>query len=1393
VGTAADCRCRSAPSRDCRHAVADLQPNEVVMSSSYLSDTWLGRSGNITQPANYVGSGVFPVVFFPEGEDAYAYTLSSYPYGLWYAFQLAPSGTVGPGSVLSFGAGAIVVNASYSWTGPYNWDGVTPLSPPPPDPDGVIAFAAGLLPPLYTVSGSASVGAVLTTPSGPYSFLPPGKITFTGTIATGVFTVDDGTTEFDGGGITLAPANAVPFANSGSAAVSFATIDQGGTLLLDDFATARFAGAVNASGPVDGLQVGAGKVVVSDASRLYTEGLDLGAIPGVTLGLHAELDVLGGSSATIVADGQRTIDIGDYLASSGTVDVVLASLVLDDETGNGITLGASGIGDIDATAGSVGVDGDLTLGAGSLGQGAIGLKVAASLEVMGSLTLGDGFKAFGLFNVGSDASALIYGDLIAGDVSTGLGSVLLTGDGAVLGVGSSVTIGGGGGSGAFNENDGAYAGILGGFTLGGSQGSSGAAFVSDAGTSLDVAGAMTVGDAGSGVAYVMGGAEATIGNLILGGEATGSGQLQLMGMGTTLTVVGDAVVGDDGNGSVNLSDGASADINGDLSGSGSATIQGATFEIDGHDELANVRFAGSGELDIGMVSPDQPAASVTNFATGDTIDLFTTPGGTAGTLDGTVLIVTGASGTIATVQLSGTYSDAVFDVGPDGVGGTMITLESGQEEPDADPEDDTAPTIIPPSSPLLNSGTAAVLGGPTVGDDDPSGKTFSVTLTLADGTLDTAASGTATVGGNDTGTLTVAGDLTDVNATLGSLAATVTLPGGQPAALDTLGVTVIDNFGAAATSDVLLSVTVPPPAPVLPPDGTFDWAQPVAGGAYDVAANWLPTNGPPGSADTAVFGAGLYTVTGDGAAGQVQIGGALTYAGTLTAIGLPDVPGVVIDGGSASFGGGAALVSEAGVVVGNTAGATLNFSGGAGGTFDTADDPGAVSLELGVYAGSAGGLNASGAGTTMTSDSDWEIGVSGAGQVAITDGAVASAGTGFVSGDFASVLGDSAGATGIMQVDGAGSRFDDTGGIYVGVAGTGDLFITDGATVTSDAPVGDLSAVVGYGQSGQTGGSGAVVVAGPGSLWDSEQDTTIGYYATGSVDVMSGGTFESDGSLMRIGRVAGSTGTLYVEADSTLLAPNATLLLGDAGIGVAGFYFGATGTLADLVLGAEGGSGALSIVASTLTVAGGVTVDSGVVMVTDVLAYVSATSAATESGILAASNVVIAGGGTVIDAGTITSAITLIGGTLLAAGMLPNAIEVAGGNLFAPSALLDNGGALEVTQLVTLDEGAALLIDQNATLVQGVAGFDFSNLLMFDNYDVGVPADNASLTGDVLTVYDEGGDALNSVTLQGDYTGDEFTVSQFGTIAVVTVGPTYAPPAPFNWNGTTGNFDVPGN
>ena len=1243
-----------------------------------------------------------------------------------------------------------------------------------------------------------------------------------------------------------------------------------------------------ASGTLSVGAGGSGKIAFDQSGMLVGS-------PDVTLGENS-----GGSGSMRVSDNGTTVDVDAItVGGSGSGNLTVT---------NGALLTGSGDADIaDAVVakiqgatvsegGTWKVGTDLTVG--SDGLATLNVKSGGAVDVADAMTIGDGAGAGGIVTV--SGTAPIGGGTVPSSLSWG--TTLTVGN---FGVGT-LTIS----SGAI------VAPTLGGFgaiAVGGASGGAGVVSVTGGtldGATLDLGGPGASGRlsiSSGGLVALTGNADVAAGAIVVLSGGTLAAQSVTLQAGAALNGADFVDAGVVDNGLITAK-GGKLSIESGLSGSGSAVIQAdATLDIVGRDKLRKVQFGGAnGVLDLGSVPASGTAATIAGFAAGDTIDLTSAAGGTAGHVSGHELIITGGGSTIASLYLSGTYTGGTFDVGADASGhGTRIVLDASQPHgipvvtppaigvstpqsinasagipeaiaglsvtdsnagatitatllsntgglfamaeggatvtyidsdggvvitgdsadvnavlatvtytaraagtdtlslyatdsagdgnegdgsvsvPDQPPTltvpsaqtataegsigiagitvasavtadavftvtlsdlvgtlaadtiggsevdgsgsatltisgdlsdvdadlatltytaaiagsdtidvsvddgtggmatgtivvtvgtaDDPPPTIALPAVPVLTGGTQALLTGVTIGDDDPAGKIFTVGLTLVSGTLDATASGAATVGGDGTGTLTITGDLTDVDATLMSLAATVTLPSGQAQAIDTLVVTAADNLGANGTADLLLSVSAPVQTPALPPDGTFFWAVPYGSGAYSDAANWTPTDGPPGSADTAEFGPGLYTVTGDGTAGQVLVGGALTYAGTLTAVGLPGLPGVIVDGGSASFGAGAALASDAAIIVGNTAVASLNFAAGAAGTFDTTASPGDVSVDLGVTAGSEGVLTAAGAGTTLSSNSDWEIGDAGLAQVLISDGAVVSVGTGYASSDFATVLGDAAGSSGVLNVAGAGSRFDDAGGIYVGVAGTGDLVISGGATVTSDAPAG-LSGVVGLGVSGLAGnpGSGLVAISGQGSIWDSEQDTTIGYYASGAVYVFGGGTFESDGTLLRVGRVAGSTGAINLYGPgSTLIASSATVLLGDAGIGSVSLYGNAAGSVADVIVGAEGGSGMLDLDASTLTASGGVTVDSGTITLTDEVAYDAATSAdVTDPAILSAASLVIDSGGTVLDSGTINATITLDGGTLAASGTLADAFDITGGSAGAPSAVL---------------------------------------------------------------------------------------------------------------------------
>jgi hypothetical protein len=98
------------------------------------------------------------------------------------------------------------------------------------------------------------------------------------------------------------------------------------------------------------------------------------------------------------------------------------------------------------------------------------------------------------------------------------------------------------------------------------------------------------------------------------------------------------------------------------------------------EKTLTASFAGSD----GTLALDAAAgfgATIAGFAAGDTIDLIDTAA-TGATVDHRdQLVITDGATTVATLQLSGSYSGDIFTAAPDGRGGTAITLGAAATEP----------------------------------------------------------------------------------------------------------------------------------------------------------------------------------------------------------------------------------------------------------------------------------------------------------------------------------------------------------------------------------------------------------------------------------------------------------------------------------------------------------------------------------------------------------------------------------------------------------------------------------------------------------------------------------------------------------------------------------------
>ena len=88
-----------------------------------------------------------------------------------------------------------------------------------------------------------------------------------------------------------------------------------------------------------------------------------------------------------------------------------------------------------------------------------------------------------------------------------------------------------------------------------------------------------------------------------------------------------------------------------------------------------------------------------------------------------------------------------------------------------------------------------------------------------------------------------------------------------------------------------------------------------------------------------------------------------------------------------------------------------------------------------------------------------------------------------------------------MTVDGAGSKWTNTGTYKIGVNGIGTLNIINGGNV-------DCTGYIGY----NSGATGLVTISGAGSTWINSGDLYVGYGGTGSV-TQTGGSISVAGTL----------------------------------------------------------------------------------------------------------------------------------------------------------------------------------------------------------------------------------------------------------------------------------------
>lgn len=635
---------------------------------------------------------------------------------------------------------------------------------------------------------NVGVGGAVTTFSGVNTY-------------TGATTVNGGTLRLQGGS-ALADTSTITV--TAPAILDIASAETIGTLLGD--------GSVTLSGGT--VTVGAGSFtgVISGAN-----GLTKNTAGTLTLGGANTYtgDTTVGEGTLVVTGGAAIADAGNVIVNGGTFQVDTAEVI------GSLAGGGSAVLNAGLTTGGAGTDTSFSgpiSGAGSLTkEGAGTFTLSGANSYTGGTTVNAGTLAGAAGAIQGDVLVNAAGTLRFDQAANGTYAGALTGAGIVEKAGAGVlTLTGTntGHTGAFNINAGTVSiGSETNFTAG-------AVTLSDA--TLQTTGATTLANAITldGVGTIDTLADTTVNGVLSGTGGltkTGAANLTLAGAnsytggttvsagtltGTTTSLQGAIV----NNAAVVFDDAAGGTYAGDLSGTGSVTVDGGgTFTFTGTNTYSGATNVNAGTLVTGptgigdasattvatgatlLLAADETIGSLAGAGAVDTAGFTLTAGGTStfdGTMTGTGFTRAGAGST--TLTGTGTLTGAL------GVtGGSLILAPTATYT--AATADVTSGSIIVGGT--LNAATSAGTGTVDV-----------LAGGALNGALSSLAGGTLRVNGTVTGDVTNAGVLSGTGTVVGNVVNSGTLsPGNSPGIF-----TITGDF--TQTADGILAMEVTPSA-----------------------------------------------------------------------------------------------------------------------------------------------------------------------------------------------------------------------------------------------------------------------------------------------------------------------------------------------------------------------------------------------------------------------------------------------------------------------------------------------------------------------------------------------------------------------------------------------------
>ena len=229
--------------------------------------------------------------------------------------------------------------------------------------------------------------------------------------------------------------------------------------------------------------------------------------------------------------------------------------------------------------------------------------------------------------------------------------------------------------------------------------------------------------------------------------------------------------------------------------------------------------------------------------------------------------------------------------------------------------------------------------------------------------------------------------------------------------------------------------------------------------------------------------------------------------------------------GTATITGAASAVNTGVLLVGSQGQGVGTLNVTAGGLVQSTSSGNTV----GNTAGSTGTVNVDGADSQWANSSDLVFGDSGSGTVNITAGGRIQNANGFV--------GRSAGGAGLVHVDGVNSQWINSGELNVGYNTSGTLNITAGGRVQNT--IGNVGA--------NGGGTGEVTVDGANSQWMNSDRLRVGEFGLGTLSITAGGRVQN--TIGSIGANGGGIGTATVSGANSQWINSDRLVVGDGGRG----------------------------------------------------------------------------------------------------------------------------------------------------------------------------------------------------------------------------------------------------